>query len=223
MGRHLLSCSGSSKAGWRNGSRVLTSGSRSSFVAPALALLTINKVLMAVMNGVRMMQAFAALQALRSLTIIAVVGALTHLRAEAGLLASAFLAAEVLVLGGSLLCLRSHLSPPTSGVDRSAVLDHFRFGLRGSVGHIALGVNARVDVLILGVFISNKAVGLYTLAATFAEGIYQGFAVVKNIVSPQLVVLFSERRLDEVAALVNKARRLLFLEPWPWSRPLRAH
>jgi O-antigen/teichoic acid export membrane protein len=185
-------------------------GTAVGFVAPALALLTVNKILMAVMNGAQMMMPFAALQATRSVVIIGLVAVLTTLHADPGYLASAFLMAEVIVLVAGIFVLRGQIGSPRAGMDRLAIIEHIRFGLRGSAGHIALGVNARVDVLILGYFMTDRHVGLYTLAATFAEGIYQGFAVVKNILSPKLVQLFAERRRAEVADFVNKSRPYMF-------------
>ena len=58
-------------------------------------------------------------------------------------------------------------------VDRVWLKRHIQFGARSVLGGVAVELNTRVDVLVLGLFTSEAQVGIYSFAAFFVEGFLQ--------------------------------------------------
>ena len=59
-------------------------------------------------------------------------------------------------------------------------------------------LNTRVDIIMIGIFMSDEKVGIYSFAALFAEGFYQLLIVLQNILNPLMARNFSESKLDEI-------------------------
>ena len=59
-------------------------------------------------------------------------------------------------------------------------------------------LNTRVDIIMIGIFMSDEKVGIYSFAALFAEGFYQLLIVLQNILNPIMARNFSESKLDEI-------------------------
>jgi O-antigen/teichoic acid export membrane protein len=72
-------------------------------------------------------------------------------------------------------------------------------------------LNTRVDVLILGYFLSDRLVGIYSFAAILAEGIYQLPGVLQINFNPILVQLTSGNNLDELKLTIKKGMRFTYL------------
>lgn len=153
------------------------------FAAPALFVFAVNKVLMSALAGAGRLQAFAAVQIVRILTLVSVVVGLAASGAPPGLLPAGFAAAELVILPILLVRLRPSLSP---GI-RDDVRAHLSFGARalpnGLIGESFL----RVDVLMLAPFVDDAAIGVYSLAAMFGEGLVQIGGVVRSVMGPRLV------------------------------------
>ena len=62
--------------------------------------------------------------------------------------------------------------------------NHLRYGRSVVISGLSLELNARVDVLVLGGFLSSSYVGLYSFVAMLIEGFYQLIIVVKNFLNP---------------------------------------
>jgi O-antigen/teichoic acid export membrane protein len=157
------------------------------WAAPGLFLFAANKVLLGAVNGLRWMRTFAALNALRPVTMVATFFLVwvCGLRGEA--LPVVFTAAEMAVFVGalSLLVGRGYLRLPAANVLHWARV-HLAFGVRSFAGGMLVELNTRVDVLMLGYFAADDLVGVYSFAAMLAEGIHQLAVVVRNNYNPRL-------------------------------------
>jgi O-antigen/teichoic acid export membrane protein len=87
------------------------------------------------------------------------------------------------------------------------VRKHVEFGLRACGGHILLDMNTRVDVLFLGFFFTDQLVGIYSMAAIFAEACYQLPLVLRTVYNPEVVRLLTQKRIDELKILVSHSRK----------------
>lgn len=94
-----------------------------------------------------------------------------------------FLVGEVLVLG---FCLARNLGLilPPSPKWKGWISKHLSFGLRSFGAGVFVELNTRVDVLVIGFFLSDHAVGVYTYGAIFAEGFMQFIVIKRNILNP---------------------------------------
>lgn len=180
------------------------------FVGPALVPFALNKTLLATLNGLGNMRLFALLQGLRVLVLLAVLGGLALRSRPASELTAALLVAELCVMGAAapIVILRLGLRP--RHVERSWLRSHLAFGVRGLLSGVLIELNTRIDVLAIGFFLSDAEVGRYSVAAVFAEGLYQCLVVVRNQMNPVLARLLLVGDTPGVLSLVHRGWRYLY-------------
>ncbi|NVJ91207.1 MAG: oligosaccharide flippase family protein [Methylocystaceae bacterium] len=180
--------------------------------APGLFLFSVNKVLLGILNGQRKMRFYAIGQAIRGFGIFLVCFAIAFNNMAASWLGISFTLTEA-VLFPYLLFVGA---PRTvnwrfEGELKNWTRLHFSFGSRAFVNGLLSEAYIRVDVIMLGMFLSDEKVGIYSFAAMFVEGIYQLSVVIRTISNPVLVKLLSP--LDKLAlgAFVRRISGLSFL------------
>lgn len=180
-------------------------------VAPGLFFFGLNKTLLAVENGRRRMRAFALFQSLRYLLILAAFLVALQQGLEGARLPLVFTVAEGLLFPVLLIDVSRNLAwwRGTGLVNWGR--RHLHFGLRNVLSGMLLELNSRVDILMLGFFLGDGEVGLYSFAALFAEGFYQLFVVLQNNYNPLLASLMARGERDEVGALVRRGRKVAWL------------
>lgn len=181
------------------------------WVALALAIFPINKILLAVANGLRQMRFFALVQALRGVGILAWIAYSALLTGRAEDLAVGFLVGELAVLLVLLLNVAARragfeIRPPSLAWLRR----HVAFGSHGLGAGLLIEFNSRVDVLLLGVLLSDKDVGIYSFAAMLLDGFFAIFVVVRNNFNPLLVQFTHQHRWEELFQLLRTTRRFAY-------------
>jgi len=177
--------------------------------APGLVCFVLNKALLMVLNGTRRMRAYALLQSLRYVLMLAVIAALLALGRPAAQLGASFTVAEVVVLAAVLAYLPRQLfrlAPVASGWPWART--HLGFGARGALSGVLGELNTRVDVLMLGYFLKDAAVGVYSFAAILAEGFGQLSYVVRQNVDPLLAKPLAAGETEAVSAIAGRVRRV---------------
>lgn len=178
-------------------------GTGVAIVAPGVGLFAINKTLMGVLNGMRRMREFAIAQSVRVLIILAVCLGVGFAGADPALLAASFTVAEAV-----LVVLLSFMARPAlRRIDPETmawVRKHLRFGVRAMPNGFLNESFIRIDVIMLGIFVSDQVVGIYSFAAMFVEGLFQVPVVVRIVANPVLVGLL---RGGDGAALARFARK----------------
>jgi O-antigen/teichoic acid export membrane protein len=169
---------------------------------PGLWCFAVDKVLLNALNGIEANSLYAVFTGLRYLLIlVCLIGAIAiELPGEQlGLILT--VSEGMLFLAIVAVCLQRF-----SGVLRFADADwiavHRRFGARSILAGLAIELNSRVDVLILGVFTSDAIVGVYSFAAFFVEGLLQLTVISRRLVDPILTRLAA----NDVAALLALLR-----------------
>lgn len=176
-------------------------------IIPGLFFYTINKTLLFILNGLRLMQAYAIFQILRFVFVFAALTIATAIHLDGSNLPLIISASE-----GVLFVL---LLPFTLANTKSQGLAawllwfkrHVEFGLRGMVSGAVTSINARVDVVMLGIFSSDAAVGIYSLAAMVLEGFTQLIVVVRNNLNPIFTRLWSEGETEKLQHLLHRSTR----------------
>ncbi len=174
-------------------------------ILPGLWCFSINKVLLAVLNGAEYMRAFAVLQALRYIFILLALGCVLVIRPAAEWIVFVISAAEVLLL----LVLAGVVHTIFPNLDwrggRNWIRTHLDFGLRvflsGTIGEL----NTRIDVLILGSMLDSTRAGIYSVALLLAEGFAQAIVVMRNNINP---VITRDLLGGDVEAFTRFARRI---------------
>lgn len=179
--------------------------------APGLFFFALNKVLMSIVNGLRHMRAFAVFTSIRYVGILAALLVAMALEMPGARLAYVFSASEFCLFAvlaiqvGRLVTWR--VGPEFARWTR----EHVVYGAKSIVSGVLLELNAKVDIWMIGIYLPDKQVGIYTFAGMIAEGVYQLLVVLQNNYNPILARVIGERRFDELHALVRKGRRWTYL------------
>ena len=158
--------------------------------APGLALFAVNKVLMGILNGERRMRAFAIMQGLRVLSILAFALFVAHQGWPAYVLGAGFTVAEAIIFGPLMILVKPwRTAGEAAEGTRLWLRRHLDFGAKALPNGFLAESYVRVDVLMLALFVDDTAVGIYSFAAMFIEGLYQVPVVIRTVVNPVLVKL----------------------------------
>lgn len=182
-----------------------------SIAALGLLFFSINKVLFAALNGLRRMTVFAIGNSLRFVFMVGFVSFAVVADLPGYALGGTFLFAEVALLPILLLTLLPDIGLVTGRMLNGWIRMHAVFGAKGFLGSIFMAINSRIDILMLGFFLSDRAVGIYSFAAMLAGGFLYLLVVVRNNVNPMLVPLLVAKSTDKLIALVHKVRRYVYL------------
>jgi len=175
------------------------------FLAPGLFLFTLNKVLMGILNGQRRMVAFAIGQSVRAVAILVVCLAIVLQGWSPRAFGMSFTLGEIVVLIFlSVIARPFHFSLSPLEELLRWMSRHFKFGSKALLHGFLSETFIRVDIIILGIFLSDREVGIYSFAALFLEGIYQVAIVIRNINNPILVRLLL---METKQSLVTFSRR----------------
>lgn len=179
-------------------------------VLPGLLFFSWNKVLLSYHNGARRMKLFAVMQMMRFIFLFCAVGFLVITEAEVARLPIALFWSEAalfaLVLPVSLRYWR-----PWAGTGLAPALrENWRFGNRALAGNFLLDVNTRVDVFLLGLFTDETAIGLYSFAATIAEGVLQLPMLFRNNINPVISRAWHRGGAALLTKVVVRNRRVFF-------------
>jgi O-antigen/teichoic acid export membrane protein len=178
--------------------------------APGVFLFAINKVLMSVVNGLRRMRAFAVFTALRYGLILAGLLLLVQRdqdRTRGDELAFVFTFAEGLLFVVLAIEVGRQMRFPVRGAWKDWVPVHFAYGAKSFASGILLELNSRVDIWMIGIYLADRAVGVYTVAAMVAEGIFQLLVVLQNNMNPLIARLLAEGRREELLATIARGRK----------------
>jgi O-antigen/teichoic acid export membrane protein len=153
---------------------------------PGLFFFALNKVLINLATGFHLFRVFAIAQAGRSVLFLGACGIWVAARWSGHTITLALTVAEAALSCSLLVPLlaRKGVRLPSDLSGRVASLVSFGIKAAPSVGFGDL--NSRVDVLVLGLFASAEAIGVYTIAAWLIEGAIQLPVAVRPLVSPAL-------------------------------------
>lgn len=180
------------------------------YILPGLFGFAVNKTILAFFNGLRKMKIFAFFQGLRYILIVSFATLAVILKISQNLLPIIFSAAEItLFIFLFLYALRffDFIKPQKWG---DWLKKHFIFGYQSLLGNVLTDVNTRVDILILAFFLSDKQVGIYSFAATLAEGFGQLMVVLKNNINPVIARLIAEKKPKALEKIVQKGVKLTY-------------
>jgi len=162
---------------------------------PALIFFALNKVLLNFLNAIRSMKAFAVFQSLRYVLIVSVLLVFGFLHIAPKVLMLIYVISEgllflsVAIFIAAKKLVRFRFNPKW-------VKDHFVFGSRVFLGNVVVDLNSKMDILVLGLFVSDQIVGFYAFAIMFADGFYQIMLVLRRNINP----LITKLTIEDMAA-----------------------
>ncbi|MBM10082.1 MAG: hypothetical protein CMF69_11015 [Magnetovibrio sp.] len=179
------------------------------FVAPGLGLFAINKISLAVLNGQRRMKAFAIIQGLRMLSVLAFAFFTAYKGWPAYVIGASFSVAEIIILGPLLALVKPFRHSFNRWEDGALwIKRHLVFGAKALPNGFLAESYIRIDVLILAILVDDRAIGIYSFASMFIEGLYQVPVVIRTVINPVLVRLVAGK---DKMALGRFSRRIMLL------------
>jgi O-antigen/teichoic acid export membrane protein len=145
---------------------------------------SINKVLLAYLNGVRKMKSFALFTFLRFLFMISVLCILIFFYDDPSLITLVFSLSELALFLILLVYTLRYFHIKWDGFAFQFTKNHFIFGKSAFIGNLLLDINTRVDVIMLGYLATDRDVGIYSFVLAISEGILQIPVVFRNNVNP---------------------------------------
>lgn len=170
------------------------------YIVPALFFFSINKVTLNYLNGLSRMKEYAVFQSLRNIIIISAIIIIVLLQLPGKFLVLCFLAAELLLfLTLVAYAIKTHYIKLK--IDKDWMKEHIRYGFKVMPGNLVLELNARMDVIILGLLTNNAIAGIYSYLLRFAEGFYQLLVVVRRNINPLIARHMSKKDLKALDEL----------------------
>ena len=154
-------------------------------IMPAIFFCSLNKVfLYGIYNGLRKMKEFAFFQALRYLLIIFSLCLFLNFSIKGYYLPAIFSISEIILF----LLMFYRINNFTNFVQAKNWLKwskkHVEFGFKAVFSGLITETNTKVDILMIGFFLSDKYVGIYSFASLFIEGYVLLIKVIKDNYNP---------------------------------------
>jgi len=180
------------------------------YATPGLFFFALNKALINVLNGLRNMRAYAVFRAVRFLLLPGFIVAIILLGYNNAWLGLALTLTEFILFILLILYIYvvTRLVPLRRGDHLAHHLrQHFSFGTRGLLSGVLNEANTRVDVIMLGYFLGDSLVGIYSFAATIAEGFSLLPVALRNNLDPLLGQHFATDKTTAIDQLAQRVRR----------------
>ncbi len=176
------------------------------WAAAGLFLFSINKILLAHLNGRMMLRAYAVLLGLRYAGIVVGAAIMAVMAVDAAMLPGVFSLGEAFVVLLALPAALKNNAWPGGRALREWAGRLAPFGVKSAPAGVLWGLNTRIDVLCLGYFLSDTVVGVYSFAAMFAEGMHQLPLALRAVFSPRFVERVARGDMDGLRVMARRVR-----------------
>ncbi len=171
---------------------------------------TFNKVLLAILNGLREMRTYSAVQTARWLLILLGVALLCFSGSPRDYLFGVIPAVEVVILV-ILHILTRHLYQFSLQGLKPWVKEHLSFGGKNLFISILSETNSQVDIFLISFFLSNADVGVYSFASTLAKGLLMFSGAVQLNINPVISSLWAKNQKEELQTYILKVAKTMWL------------
>lgn len=174
------------------------------YVIWGLFFFSFNKILLSVHNGLRNMKIFAGFQLLRFLLILIFFFIFTHNNYSPDFLPAVFSFAELTLFILLFIASAKYIKPESTRRGKKIFFIQFKYGNKALAGNFLLDVNTKVDIFILGLFLNDAKVGIYSFASTIAEGFMQLPVLYRNNINPIITSIAARRNYDLLERVLHK-------------------
>lgn len=173
------------------------------WIIPGLWCFAVNKTLLAGLNGLRHMRAYACLQSLRYIGVVLALVVFYFGRHNAHHLPVILSASEIVVFLVNVIYFVQYYWRTPCVALHQWFMRHYDFIRKGSLSGLFYEINIRVDIIMLGILTADHIVGIYSLAAIAIEGVIQLMVVVRANVNPKLTALYHDKKIDEMKQIIK--------------------
>lgn len=185
------------------------------YILPGLLFFAINKVNFAFHNALRDMKLFAVLLAMRFLIMLVSLIVFIKLNVDGLKLSAIFSFSEIMIFVLFIpFSLKRIQINYFEGFAKWVKL-HLVFGFKSAIGNILIDINTRIDILVLGLFVSEKSIGIYGFAIMIVEGFSQLSLVFRNNINPVLTKYRIDKSDKQLESLIKKGRNWYYVSVIP--------
>ncbi len=188
-------------------SDLLTDSNKYLFLA--IFFLTINKVLFSIIQAKRYFNFFAILNFFRPLFIVLLLFVAIFF-SEKNNYSLIFFFAEIILFLIIIVFFNLKKYIKNENLDLNYIKQHYLFASKVFFNGFLSESFIRIDIIMIGILLEDKFVGIYSLAALFFEGIYQFSIVLRNVINPELGKLYFEKKYNKLIYLIRYASLLSF-------------
>jgi len=170
----------------------------------------LNKVLFGYINGMRHMRALAIFQTIRYLTVLISVALISRSNLPFTYASLSFFIAELLTTIVVLIYMKKNSLLTHLYFTKHWLKEHLIFGGKGVLGSIFLDMNTRVDVLMIGIFLNDTAVGVYSFAAMLVDGLQHILSMLRVNFNPLLVSTIRDKDWVQAKKMLHYSKIYVF-------------
>ena len=175
-----------------------------------LFFFSFNKIILSFLNGLREMKKFAFFQFLRFFLMISSLFVLMYFQSPMKYIATILAISECILFVILIFVVFKYLKINIGTKLKETFSIQFKFGNKVLLGNFLLDINTKIDIFTLGVFMSDYWVGIYSFAATIAEGFMQLSVLLRNNINPIITRLHSNQNLNLMTKVLRKNKQLFF-------------
>lgn len=172
--------------------------------SPVFIFLNLNKVYLWALNATEEMSIYGLIQSLRGILLLVSSIFLASQKVEPQFLALNFLVTELLVF--LVLTILFVLRRSMGLFSFSHYIEMYKFGLRSVFVGVMTELNMKVDILCVGFVMGDGFAGIYSIYATFSEGLLTVVQLLRNFVNPKIAAFkaYTSSDLIEMSGRTNK-------------------
>ncbi|CAG0977858.1 hypothetical protein FLAV_01602 [Flavobacteriales bacterium] len=171
----------------------------------------LNKFYFNVLNGLRKMQLFAFLQALR--WVLLAVGVITFsalFSFSLWKMCLFFPVTECVLFMVSTLAVKPYFKTRLTW-KKGWITEHFHFGWQSVSSYAITEIHNYSDVVVLGIFTNMSTVGLYSFAADIAKNLFAFTDILQTNFNPIITELWWKNKYEELNSKIKQLRNFTYL------------
>lgn len=177
------------------------------FIIPGIYFLTINKIFLSFLNGMRFMKTYAFFSALRPFLMLIFLLVFIGFESNIKYLGLIFTLPECILLFFLAFNVRKWFIKLNFVRFRRLLKLQFWYGNKVVLGSIVTNFQSKIDIFILGFFVSNTMLGVYSFAVFVADGFFQIFYVFRTNINPVITNIYYSRTNLLLQRVVKKSIR----------------
>ncbi len=174
------------------------------FTLWGLLFFSFNKIILSAHNGLRNMGLFAFFQFIRFALMLFVLLYFIVQHYDMVYLSSILALSECILFFILLVSISKYLRFQFNTRFMKIMKMQFLFGNKAMLGNVLLDLNTKIDIFVLGIYLSDARVGLYSMAATIFEGFSQIAVLLRNNFNPIITKAFAKNNKVLLEKVIHK-------------------
>lgn len=172
--------------------------------ATGIPLFNLNKNFMALLTGRKEQKMFSIIRGLRWFMIIFFIGINTLFIGKTIFNFLALPLTEIILVS---ILIRDNRKYLTKNFSKSQVLENFSFGIKSFIAEVFAILNNRLDIVVIGYFLSKKETGVFSFYIFFVKAIFIFPGILNQNFKPIFAKHWKENKVDHLKNAIRKIKR----------------